>query len=136
MYYRVKEPNFHYYREVTYKEYGKARITLWFWTGISITSMLCLAAQSSCLTLCDPMGCSLLGSSVHGILQVRILEWVAMPSSRGSSQPRDQNHVSRITGDSLSEQPGKTKNTVVGSLSLLQGNFLTQESNWDLLHCR
>ena len=40
-------------------------------------------------TLCDPMDCSLLGSSVHGILQARILEWVAMPSSRGSSGPRD-----------------------------------------------
>ena len=43
----------------------------------------------SCLTLCDPMDCSLPGSSVHGILQARILEWVAMPSSKGSSQPRD-----------------------------------------------
>ena len=42
-----------------------------------------------CLTLCDPMDCSLLGSSVHGILQNRILEWVAIPFSRGSSQPRD-----------------------------------------------
>ena len=42
--------------------------------------------------------CSLPGSSVHGILQARILEWVAMPSSRGSSQPRDQTQVSRIEG--------------------------------------
>ena len=47
-----------------------------------------------CLTLCDPMDCSPPGSSVHGILQARILEWVAMPSSRGSSQPRDQTCVS------------------------------------------
>ena len=46
----------------------------------------CLVAQS-CLTLCDSMDCSLPGSSVHGILQARILEWVAMPCSRGSSQP-------------------------------------------------
>ena len=38
-----------------------------------------------CSTLCDPMDCSLPGSSVNGILQARILEWVAMPSSRGSS---------------------------------------------------
>ena len=43
----------------------------------------------SCLTLCNPMDCSPPGSSVHGILQARILEWVAMPSSRGSSWPRD-----------------------------------------------
>ena len=49
-----------------------------------------------CLTLCNPMDCSPPGSSVHGILQARILEWVAMPSSRGSSKPRDQNCVSCI----------------------------------------
>ena len=42
-----------------------------------------------CPTLCDPMDCSTPSSSVHGILQARILEWVAMPSSRESSQPRD-----------------------------------------------
>ena len=51
-----------------------------------------------CPTLCDPMDCSLPGSSVHGILQARILEWVAMPSSRASSQPRDQTQVSHIAG--------------------------------------
>ena len=45
-------------------------------------------------TLCDPVDCSLTGSSVHGIPQPRILEWVAMPSSRGPSQPRDQTLVS------------------------------------------
>ena len=44
---------------------------------------------------CDPLDCSPPGSSVHGILQARILEWVAMPSSRGSSSPRDQIHFSR-----------------------------------------
>ena len=42
----------------------------------------------SCPTLCDPVDCSLPGSSVHGILQARILEWVAISFSRGSSQPR------------------------------------------------
>ena len=45
-------------------------------------------------TLCDPMDCSPPGSSVHGILQARTLEWVAMPSSRGSSQPRDRMQIS------------------------------------------
>ena len=50
-----------------------------------------------CLTLCDPVDCSLPGSSVHGILQARIPEWVAMPSSRGSSQPRNQTHISYIS---------------------------------------
>ena len=52
----------------------------------------------ACLTLCEPMGCSLLGSSVHRILQARILEWVAIPFSRGSSQLRDQIQVSCIAG--------------------------------------
>ena len=49
-----------------------------------------LVDTQSCLTLCDPMDCSPPGSSVHGIPQARILEWVAMPFSKGSSQPRDR----------------------------------------------
>ena len=55
---------------------------------------MCACAQS---TLCDPMDCSPPGSSVHGILLARALEWGAMPSSRGSSRPRDQTHVSFIS---------------------------------------
>ena len=50
------------------------------------------------MTLCDPMDCSPPGSSVHGILQARILEWVAIPLSRESSQPRNQTQVSYIAG--------------------------------------
>ena len=59
---------------------------------------LCVHAESlqSCLTLCDPVDCSPPDSSVHGILQARILEWVAMPSFRESSQPRDQTFISYI----------------------------------------
>ena len=52
----------------------------------------------SCPTLCDPVGCSLPGSPVHGILQARILEWVAISFSRGSYQPRDRTQVSCIAG--------------------------------------
>ena len=52
----------------------------------------------SCLILCDPMDCRPSGSSVHGILHSRILEWVAIPFSRRSSQPRDQTQVSCISG--------------------------------------
>ena len=52
----------------------------------------------SCPTLFDPMDCSLPGSSLHGILQARVLEWVAISFSRGSSQPRDWARVSRIPG--------------------------------------
>ena len=58
----------------------------------------------SCLTLCDSMDCSLPGSSVRGILQARILEWVAIPFCRGSSQLRDQTQVSLLV-DSLPSEP-------------------------------
>ena len=72
---------------------------------------------------------------VHGIFQARILEWVAILFSRGSYQPRDQ--LPALQADSLpTEPPGMPKNTAVGSLSLLQGIFPTQESNQGLLHCR
>ena len=54
-----------------------------------------------CPTLCNPMDHSLLGSSVHGILQARILEWVAMPSFRGSFQPRDWTGCPELQADSL-----------------------------------
>ena len=56
----------------------------------------CVQAKSfqSCLTLWNPMNCIVPGSFVHGILQARILKWVAIPSSRKSSQPRDQTHIS------------------------------------------
>ena len=52
----------------------------------------------SCPTLCNPMDCTRPSSSVHGIFQARILEWVAIPFSRGSSLPKDQTQVSHITG--------------------------------------
>ena len=84
-----------------------------------------------------PTLCALMDYIVHGILQARILEWVAFPFSSGSSQPRNQTGVSCIAVDSLPAKPtGKPKNTGVGSLSLPQGIFPTQESNRGLLHCR
>ena len=55
---------------------------------------MCAKLLQLCLTLCDPMDCNPACSSVQGILQARILEWVTMPSSRGSSQPRDWTLVS------------------------------------------
>ena len=97
------------------------------------------AAQSR-PTLCDPVD-----FTVHGILQARILEWVAFPFSRGSSQPGDlpnpgiKPRSPTLQEDSLPAEPqGKwlSKNTGVSSLSLLQGIFPTQESNQSALHCR
>ena len=55
-----------------------------------------LCACSVCLTLCNPVDGSPPGSSVHGILQARVLEWSAISFSKGSSPPRDQIHTSRI----------------------------------------
>ena len=63
-----------------------------------------LLAQS-CLTLCDPMDCNPPASSVHIILQASLLEWVAIPFSRGYSWPRVRNWVSHIAGSSLSLKP-------------------------------
>ena len=59
----------------------------------------------SYVTLCDPMDCSLPGSSIHGIFQTRVLEWVAISFSRGSSRPRDQTQVSLIAGRHSEELP-------------------------------
>ena len=62
-------------------------------------NFLCACAQSLQLglTVCDPVDCSPPGSSIHGILHARTLEWVAMPSSRGSSRPGDRTHVSYVS---------------------------------------
>ena len=59
---------------------------------------VCVSVTPSCLTLCDPMDSSPPGSSAHGILQPRILEWVVIPFFRGSSWPRDQTCISCIAG--------------------------------------
>ena len=84
-------------------------------------------------------------SSIHGILQARILEWIAIPFSRGSFQPRNQSWISCIAGKLFtSEPPGKPKhevfqagqNTGVGSLLLLRGIFPTQGSNPGFPRCR
>ena len=66
------------------------------WTLKVIRHRLHAKSLQSCLTLCDPMDCSPPGSSVHGILQTRILEWVAISFSKGSSWPRDRTCISCI----------------------------------------
>ena len=124
---------------------------------------VCVLVSQSCLTLCNPMNCSLPDSSVHLILQARILEWVAISSARRCSWPRDQTQVSCMCSrfftiwtireahsrqmkvaesDSLwphglyspRNSPGQT--TEVSSHCLLQGIFPTQGLNPGLLHCR
>ena len=99
------------------------------WSEVNIAQL--------CLTLCDSID-----YTVHGILQARdthsrILKWAAFPFSRGFSQPKDQMQVSCIAGRFFTSWATReTWEYWVGSLSLLQQIFLTQELNWDLLSCR
>ena len=85
----------------------------------------------SCLTLCDPMDCSLQGSSVHGIFQARVLEWVAVSFSRGSSWPRDWTLVSRIAGRhfTLLSSLVTINCCSCGSISINNGILLTHKKN-------
>ena len=88
--------------------------------------------SQSCPTLCDPMD-----YRVHGILQARILEWLAFLFSRDLPNPGMEPRSPSLQVDSLPvEPPGKPKNTGIGSLSLLHQMFPTLELNWGLLHCR
>ena len=77
----------------------------------------------SCPALCDPMACSPPCSSVHGIFRARVLEWVAIPFSRGSSQPRDQTHVSCIADGILSHLSHTAQTQVLSKyfIQLTQG---------------
>ena len=70
--------------------------SLYTYVYICVCVCIYIVAQL-CLTLCDPMDCPA-GSSVHRILQARVLEWVAIPFSRGSSGPRDRTQVSYAAG--------------------------------------
>ena len=94
------------------------------------------------LTLCDPMDCSPPGSSVHGILQVRILEWVTIPFSRGSSWPRDRTWVSCIAGRFFTIWATRRLYSVMiltnkSALFIMSGNFLSSnkwETKW--MNCK
>ena len=77
--------------------------------------LACVLAAQLCPTLCNPMDCSPPGSSVHGISQARIQEWVAIPSSRRSSRPRDQTCVSYFSLHLLQWQAGSLPLSHLGS---------------------
>ena len=70
-----------------------------------------------CLTFCDPMEYSLPGSSLHGILQARVLEWVPMPFSRGSSQPRDRPASSSLAGGFFTTSAAYVNSSLIIGLS-------------------
>ena len=99
--------------------------------------MLCLVPQSCPTLFSTPRIVTFHAPLSMGILQTRILEWVAFHSPGNHSNPEIKPRSPTLQEDSLSsEPPWKPKNTGVGSLSLLQGNFLTQELNWGLLNHR
>ena len=77
----------------------------------------------SCLILCNPVDCSLPGSSVHGILQARILEWVAIPFSRGASQPRSP---ALQVYSLLSQLPGKPGEEEEGGNQIIKEDYMEE----------
>ena len=84
----------------------------------------CAKSLQSCPTLCDPMDCSPPGSSVHGILQARILKWVARPFSRGSSRPRIEprsHYVSCTAGGFIATSATRVKRLEAGGNSSWTG---------------
>ena len=98
--------------------------------------MLCLVAQL-CPTSCNPMDCSPPSPSLWGFSRQEY--WSGLPCPPPGDLPNSgiKPRFPTVQADSLpAEPPGKPKNTGVGSLSLLQQIFLTQESSWGLLHCR
>ena len=108
----------------------------WYFCWEGNLAGLYLVAQS-CPTLWDPRTVACQVPLSMRILQARVLERVALLSSRRYSQPRNQTQASRLQVDSfLSESPEKPKNTGVSSLSLLQGNFQANSRNRGFLHCR
>ena len=100
----------------------------------------------SCPTLCDPIDYSLPGFSIHGILQARVLEWVAISFSRGSSRPRNQTQVSHIATDVLSSEPPRkpeyclscssicgSELEIVGVLYIIFPRDLYRDDGWSCL---
>ena len=101
--------------------------------GIQKVFRCCYSVTKSCLTLCDPMDCGLPGSSVHGISQTRILEWVATSFSRGSSNPRIKPLSSAWQVDSLPLSHLRSPHKVLGWSKSLYGffcNILWKNSFW------
>ena len=82
----------HLFKAFTFLRVDFLLIPRLLWAGCVHAKLL-----QSCLTLCDRMDCNPPGSSIHGILQARILQWATMPSSRGSSWARDQTQVSYVS---------------------------------------
>ena len=100
----------------------------WVFNGISF-EVKCSEVTQSCPTLCNPMDCNVQDSSVHGIFQARVLEWVAISFSRGSSRPRDRTWVSRIAGRCFTIWATRPPGNGLGPfIKLLLKCFITESS--------
>ena len=100
-----------------------------FWVKYAIYVYMHAKSLQSCPTLWDPMDNSPPGSSAHGILQARILEWFAMPSSRGSSWPRDWT-LPALAGEFFTTSASKSLNGKTEKWDILQWGF---EILWHIL---
>ena len=110
-------------REGRGKDYPSSSLCSWCWC----------AHTQSCVTFCDPMDCSLPGSSVPSIFQTRILEWVAISFSKGASRPRDWTHVSFVS--CISRQIFFlffffTTSAIWEALGIANGSWLSKSSPW------
>ena len=103
-----------------------------WWVCVCVCMGVCLVAQS-CLTLCDPMDCSPLGSSVHGIFQARILEWIAISFSRASSWPTHGSNSHLLHSRRIFTHWAKTKWWQHGLLK--RGQQWATESKDEMLSC-
>ena len=86
------------YKSNTYQLCDLGQVTSPLWASVTSAAKWNELVAQSYLTLCDPVDCNPSGSSVHGVLHARILEWVDIPFSRGSSRPRDRTQVPCMAG--------------------------------------
>ena len=115
-------------REQAWGTFRKMSASLPSSSHLSPASVVHAKLLQSCPALCDPTACSLPGSSVYGVLQARILEWLPYPPSGDLPKPGIEPRSPALQVDSLLFEPlGKPKNIEVGSLSFLQGIFPSQE---------
>ena len=99
-------------------------------TAGSLITLFCCCLLSCVRLFCDPMECSPSESFVHGIFQARILEWVVISFSRGSSWPKDWTHFSCIAGGFFPTEPPGRPLTLVDVMFNSQGNLLLPSLSW------
>ena len=115
---------------VGYSPWGRKESDVTEW--LSTYTHVCVSVVQTCPTLCDPTDCSPPVSTVHGILQARILEWVAIPFSRGSSWPRNRTQVSRTAGRFLTIWASRKAHICHSSLDKQKQLQIVQLNDWSI----